>query len=270
MKRFFALVGAVLIMSAATSPAVWAQPVAAQTSAPTIDRAREMRTKANDAIGRGQFNELTPMIKDMEAALAKPDLPEQIDGRPVILTDGPVERALIEHYLTTPEGKPLAASNPVFVDDPYPLIAHIIGLHYNELGQPEFALPALRAGWELLTKRHAAKFADTTPALVCELGVTLNHENQFDAALLLYDFALTLPTDRHDVRATAHRGRGYSLIELERLDEAEAAYQESLKLEPGNAIAKRELAYITSLNHGKPSLGKGPMVLNPAAARPGQ
>ncbi len=42
----------------------------------------------------------------------------------------------------------------------------------------------------------------------------------------------------------AWRGVGYSLIELRRWDEAEAVFQESLKLEPNNRSALDELAYI--------------------------
>ena len=43
------------------------------------------------------------------------------------------------------------------------------------------------------------------------------------------------------------RGRGFALTELGRLDEASQAYEASLVLEPGNALAKNELQYLSQL-----------------------
>lgn len=43
------------------------------------------------------------------------------------------------------------------------------------------------------------------------------------------------------------RGLGFALTELGRLKEARAAYEDSLKLEPGNALAKNELVYLDQL-----------------------
>ncbi|WP_126421154.1 tetratricopeptide repeat protein [Asticcacaulis excentricus] len=45
-------------------------------------------------------------------------------------------------------------------------------------------------------------------------------------------------------KAAILRRKGYALIELNRWDEAEAAYKASLKLDPKNQIAKNELIYI--------------------------
>ena len=46
------------------------------------------------------------------------------------------------------------------------------------------------------------------------------------------------------------RNRGYALTELRRLDEAQAAYEASLTLDPANALAENELRYIASLKAG--------------------
>jgi tetratricopeptide (TPR) repeat protein len=49
----------------------------------------------------------------------------------------------------------------------------------------------------------------------------------------------------------ALRGEGFSLVELHRLDDAEAAYREALTLDPTDAQAKKELDYIATLRaHG--------------------
>ena len=49
------------------------------------------------------------------------------------------------------------------------------------------------------------------------------------------------------------RGRGFALIELRRLDEAEQSYRDSLVSEPNNPNALRELTYIRQLRAGGPT-----------------
>lgn len=48
------------------------------------------------------------------------------------------------------------------------------------------------------------------------------------------------------------RQKGVTLIDMERLDEAESALRESLKFDPGNNLAVSELAYIENLRGGAP------------------
>ena len=47
--------------------------------------------------------------------------------------------------------------------------------------------------------------------------------------------------------ARALRGRGVQLVDLDRLDEAEAAFKQSQELEPGSEVARHELGYIADL-----------------------
>lgn len=57
-------------------------------------------------------------------------------------------------------------------------------------------------------------------------------------------------------RGAFHRRRGFGLVELGRLDEAEAAYRESLKYDPDHPSVPGELAYIAGLRGGAaPSQG---------------
>lgn len=60
----------------------------------------------------------------------------------------------------------------------------------------------------------------------------------------------TYPSQRA-VEPMALRGMGFMLIELNRLDEAEQALRDSLKLDPGNDVALNELAYIRELRAAK-------------------
>lgn len=55
------------------------------------------------------------------------------------------------------------------------------------------------------------------------------------------------PDDVRNVElARAWRGEGYALVELGRLDEAESLYRKCLDLDPQDAKAKQELAYVLS------------------------
>jgi Flp pilus assembly protein TadD len=52
-------------------------------------------------------------------------------------------------------------------------------------------------------------------------------------------------------RAIALRGMSFSHIELNRLDKAERAFKQSLEIDPMNAVALNELAYIKNLRSPK-------------------
>ncbi|MDT4331121.1 tetratricopeptide repeat protein [Methylomonas sp. MED-D] len=80
-----------------------------------------------------------------------------------------------------------------------------------------------------------------------ELGFAFNQSHHPDDALAAYERGLQLarryPSQR-SFEGAALRGKGYSLVELGNLHEAELAYEESLMVEPGNKVALRELEYI--------------------------
>ena len=67
------------------------------------------------------------------------------------------------------------------------------------------------------------------------------------ASLEIYQAALGL-TERYPssayVRPLVLRGIGFALIELDRLDEAQRAFETSLALEPTSELAKKEMIYI--------------------------
>ena len=80
-----------------------------------------------------------------------------------------------------------------------------------------------------------------------ERGYLLNQLGRSGEALDDYQRALELVSrfqSNKYVEAIALRGLGYTHVELGDLDAAEQAYQASLKAEPDNALALRELDYI--------------------------
>lgn len=86
--------------------------------------------------------------------------------------------------------------------------------------------------------------------LINEMALTLSHLRRNDEGLALVDDFLAAHDTLDDkAKAALQRKRGYILVELQRLDEARAAYEESLRLEPGNAVAMGELDYIAQQKH---------------------
>jgi tetratricopeptide (TPR) repeat protein len=89
------------------------------------------------------------------------------------------------------------------------------------------------------------------PRFLLELGVAharlKEHQKSYDCYVQAYEIAGA----SKQVRAAALRGMGVQLIDLGRLDEAEARLRESLTFEADNANAKGELAYIAELRSGR-------------------
>lgn len=80
-----------------------------------------------------------------------------------------------------------------------------------------------------------------------ERGYLLNQLGRSPEALATYRQAIGLverfPSNKY-ANALALRGLGYTQVELGDLAAAEEAYRKSLEVEPGNALAERELDYI--------------------------
>lgn len=86
-----------------------------------------------------------------------------------------------------------------------------------------------------------------------ERGFLLNRLKRPAEALESYrqaqDLADRFASNRH-IRAMILRGLGYTYIELGAFDRAEQAYRQSLEIEPGNELARRELEFIRQQRGG--------------------
>lgn len=92
--------------------------------------------------------------------------------------------------------------------------------------------------------------APMSAGTLTERGYILNQQSKPEEAMAAYKRALELATrypSQQRFQALSLRGLGFALIELKRLDEAEATFQESLKVDPNNRLALDELAYIRQL-----------------------
>lgn len=93
----------------------------------------------------------------------------------------------------------------------------------------------------------ATRFAPYWVDPLTERGHLLNMTGKPAQGLATYQAALALVeshASNRPMHALVLRGIGYSQVELGDLDAAERAYRASLKIEPGNALAQKELEYI--------------------------
>lgn len=191
---------------------------------------------------------LEPLAPQIEKALANAQLTYVIGDTQYLLTDGVGEAMIAMTIVQTGKGEKPAKA--VAIDNPYPLLGLYLGSYYDEAGKFEDALRVL----DLALTKHAVEGIDigeTRPSLLTERGEALMALKRFDEALKDFDEILQDNDVDSRLRAHALRGKGYVFTELGRLDDAEAAYWESLKLEPGNETAKHELEYIGGLKNGK-------------------
>ena len=92
-----------------------------------------------------------------------------------------------------------------------------------------------------------------------ELGNWFQARRDFPSALDAFKKALdAAPLSREEFilprKTRALRGIGFSLIELDRLDEAEVQFREALRIDPEDAKAKGELQYIQKMRAQKPGI----------------
>lgn len=104
---------------------------------------------------------------------------------------------------------------------------------------------------------RALELSPANPQFLTERGYLYRASREWDKMLAsnqaaLEHVALAPESLRDTERARALRGAGYALIELDRLDEAERHFRDSLKIEPKNQVALGELDYIKQLRKKKP------------------
>lgn len=104
--------------------------------------------------------------------------------------------------------------------------------------------------------------------MIAEKGSALSLLKKWPEMLALYEDALShdwaFVTD--DQKARMLRGKGAALTQLGRLDDSEAAYNQSLVAAPGNQNAQDGLNYIAALRAGGPIVP--PELTSPARPRP--
>jgi tetratricopeptide (TPR) repeat protein len=271
MSRILLAFGIAVCLGAAALVSVPARAAETATSAPEASSAQPWVTDQELAktvwadIQSGGILGVAPHVADIEKALA--NAPQSIaaaranKGTSFVLTDGPGDTLLQMAAVTAALQKSGDAVHVVAVENPYPAIGFFLGSYYNEIGKFDDAVRVLDEGLASSGLQGLdIGIGAHLPALLSEKGAALVGLKRFPDALAAYDAALKIDGIDDFMHAHVLRGRGYALTELSRLDEAEQAYNDSLKYEPGNARALSELRYIAGLRSGSRPVAPGGLV----------
>jgi tetratricopeptide (TPR) repeat protein len=186
------------------------------------------------------------VVKDHEAALRKvlADMPQPFvrehrqGGKLVFRGDSMADCLAETARLQAASG---ASTTLVCRGNPYPTAAFYLGSYFNEIGQSDAAIEVLDEGLVA---------APDAPLVLTERNAAFIALRRWDDTLSGADRGLAIANLIPRDRARLLRNRGFALTELKRLDEARKAYEDSLQLEPDNALAKNELTYIARLQGG--------------------
>lgn len=126
-----------------------------------------------------------------------------------------------------------------WVNQSYSRAWYQLAIAYSKQGHFEKALFAIDCGREL---------ENDHPEFWSEKGYLLGRLKRHQESLDCYMRAASVRdwAPAHQV-ARALRGQGVQLIDLDRLDEAEAAFKRSQELEPDSEVARNELGFIADL-----------------------
>jgi len=248
------IIGLVFLASTSYAAAQTETPPTAQAApeAPSAHpwaKARTLLQSVEADVQAGGIRAVGAHIPDLEQALLDGahafEMSAGPDGTTIVLTDGMAETLVALAAVSKSAGTRKVES----VANPYPLIALYLASYYDEIGKFEDALRVLDAGLKLDAVPDL-KLGETLPLLISERGAALNGLHRWDDSLANFDDGLRIASMSDADRARLFRGRGFALTELRRLDDAEVAYRNSLKLAPNNPGALNELAYIAQLRAG--------------------
>lgn len=236
-------------VTAAQAPPATAQAPPATAKPPPADAAkarevldRELLDYAFAMVGRGQQQQaidqyLDPMLARFAALYAG-------EKRRIYVTRGLLDTMA---YLTGAAGEKqdAIAVGPIWGEALY-----MKGFALVDLGKHAEA----RAVYG-----QALALSPFNAAVISEIGNLDQRARDWPAALATFERAIAATAyspeaDRSRERGRAMRGAGFALIELARLDEAEAMFRKCLALDPGDRNAAQELRYIADLRAaaGKP------------------
>jgi tetratricopeptide (TPR) repeat protein len=244
MRSRFALCGALWAALALAGPAA-AHP---WEGAQALVKAVEADIKTSG------INGIRTHVPALEAALAegqKAPAGGVVEGDTVYVLADAGAPALAAMLTAAAGDKTGAPKNARAIITPYPAVAFYLGTYYDEIGRFDDGLKTLDVGLNL-ESWNGVIFGEWRPILVAERGAALTGLKRWPEVLANYEDGLKLDDLSDHFKAVMHRGRGFALVELDKLDDGEAAYKESLKFEPGNARAMSELQYIARVRAGGP------------------
>lgn len=204
-------------------------------------KAQAVADKFQAALRAGDRPGILNLVPEMEAVMATAPAPvylERCDSNINVYTSN-MTAALMVGVMAAGGDKDDKAKINVNIAGatPYAIIAFGLGWAYADRKEFGLCITVLEDG----LKRDPFDEAMIAEHLFCLAQAGRNEETIEAADQHLGNFMTGLSDPG---RAAILRRKGYALIELNRWDEAEEAYKESLKLDPKNQIAKGELTFI--------------------------
>ncbi|MFZ5669034.1 MAG: hypothetical protein ACOY4K_06045 [Pseudomonadota bacterium] len=256
-RRLWAAFAAGLwLAGAATAPA---RAEAAPAAAAEVDYAALDAREAEDqkvvdralaAMGRRGARALADFEDDLAAVMARaPETYPQVEVRPnlvIVRSEDPGESLGLLMMVAAASAKEpaMAGKSAVSRRNTYITAAFLLGFRAVDRRAPQEALEWLDRGLALQPNE---------PRLTAEKAAALTLLRRWADTPAMCDAALDAnPFMGKTTRALLLRNKGFALIELGRLDEAEAAYVESRTYEPDSPVAAQELDYIRRLRAGGP------------------
>ena len=244
-RRLSGLVAALALIAAGAGHAADPAPAPDVPDAGTL--ARDMKTEKEilAAAQTGGFDVIGARQADLKAILShapNPFSPREERAGTVYVRVTSQETCLMEMLIFAAKKPATGPKRAVCIDNPYPTAAFMIGSYLDELQRWDEGLVMLDRG---------LAFDPDYALSVAEKAFALNMLHRPVEGLAIYQAGLARIqplSDRH--RGMMLRGEGYSLVELKRYDEAEAAYRESLKVDPSHGHAAAELDYIARARAG--------------------
>lgn len=221
-------------------------PNCASGSTAEEDKDMQVVDEALQAFGKQGYSGVEPRLESLRAVLSRaPRHMNRLEvcGGAVIAHAHSQGEYLVLVALLEKKRAPVDSQRPiVWKQSPYPLAALVLGSYAVERGRYDEAIEVMRKGLAV---------DPSHPQLVSETAHALVVSKRPQESLALIDAALRDdPGIDDEIKAHLLRGRGFALGELNRFDEAEEAYRASLKLQPNNPIALKELDYIAQRRRG--------------------
>jgi tetratricopeptide (TPR) repeat protein len=230
-----------------TAGSVMAEEAAAAvaTSEPASDE--QLLDDALKSIGAG--NPETAIQKFLDPLIQRYESRRAPDGPQLFSANSMIE-SIFYMGLAAAAARDKEARDAQVLSGAWANAIHLKGYALIDLERFDEAKVVLRQGTEI---------APMHPGLWSELGAILQEEKNWPEALAAFEKAeaaadLGFDKDSKEVNqllTRALRGQGFALIEMGKLDQAEKLYKRCLKLDPGDDVAKREMAYIKQARKAK-------------------
>jgi tetratricopeptide (TPR) repeat protein len=194
--------------------------------------------EAVTAIQQGQLDRARRLLEEVKANTPSEYAFQYEEGDALVMKFW--DQTEFVHYVT--RHKDSIKKRLVWRTSAYPRAHYYLGFLEVKAGNYARAVELLDAGERLEPNPHF---------LLEKAQAYLRGFHDHQRAIACYEEVLEQGGEVSSLlRAVALRGKGFVLIEMDHLDEAEACFRASLHLDPSSQVARNELTYIARLRAG--------------------